>query len=106
MKKSLERNCGGKFFNVDPSNAKCSNGLLAYHRCISEIYIEQILLPNCKVDYVLSDISQTLPNIRTSRRRELKEFSRNDSSSLPPPSCFVLILFSFHFWLYCIFIAL
>ncbi|CAN6838822.1 unnamed protein product [Brassica oleracea var. botrytis] len=98
LHESLERNCGGKFFNVDPSNAKCSNGLLAYHRCISEIYIEQILLPNCKVDYVLSDISQTLPNIRTSRRRELKEFSRNDSSSLPPPSCFTYRYFLSAFW--------
>lgn len=29
---SLESNCGGKFFNVDPSNAKCSNGLQAYHQ--------------------------------------------------------------------------
>ncbi|CAN7121072.1 unnamed protein product [Brassica rapa subsp. narinosa] len=98
LHESLERNCGGKFFNVDPSNAKCSNGLLAYHQCISEIYIEQILLPNCKVDYVLADISQTLPNIRTSRRRELKEFSRNDSSSLPPPSCFTYRYFLSAFW--------
>ncbi|KAH0936719.1 hypothetical protein HID58_004180 [Brassica napus] len=97
LHESLERNCGGKFFNVDPSNAKCSNGLLAYHQCISEIYIEQILLPNCKVDYVLADISQTLPNIRTSRRRELKE-SRNDSSSLPPPSCFTYRYFLSAFW--------
>ncbi|RIA05332.1 hypothetical protein BRARA_K00372, partial [Brassica rapa] len=96
LHESLERNCGGKFFNVDPSNAKCSNGLLAYHQCISEIYIEQILLPNCKVDYVLPDIS--LPNIRTSRRRELKEFSGNDSSSLPPPRCFTYSYFLSAFW--------
>ncbi|CAB89366.1 carboxypeptidase-like protein [Arabidopsis thaliana] len=27
---SLERSCGGKFFNVDPSNARCSNNLQAY----------------------------------------------------------------------------
>ncbi|KAF3537527.1 hypothetical protein F2Q69_00018612 [Brassica cretica] len=32
LHESLERNCGGKFFNVDPSNTKCSNGLLAYHQ--------------------------------------------------------------------------
>ncbi|CAH8321257.1 unnamed protein product [Eruca vesicaria subsp. sativa] len=103
---SLERNCGGKFFNVDPSNAKCSNGLQAYHQCISEIYKEHILLPNCKVDYVLAGISQTLPNIRTSRRRELKESSRNDPkeasgndpSSLPPPSCFTYRYFLSAFW--------
>uniref|UniRef100_M4EIL2 Serine carboxypeptidase-like 19 n=1 Tax=Brassica campestris TaxID=3711 RepID=M4EIL2_BRACM len=96
LHESLERNCGGKFFNVDPSNAKCSNGLQAYDQCISEIYIEQILLPNCKVDYVLPDIS--LPNIRTSRRRELKEFSGNDSSSLPPPRCFTYSYFLSAFW--------
>nr|VDC84834.1 unnamed protein product [Brassica rapa] len=96
LHESLERNCGGKFFNVDPSNAKCSNGLQAYDQCISEIYIEQILLPNCKVDYVLPDIS--LPNIRTSRRRELKEFSGNDSSSLPPSRCFTYSYFLSAFW--------
>ncbi|KAL0874672.1 hypothetical protein Bca101_024377 [Brassica carinata] len=97
LHESLDSNCGGKFFNVDPSNAKCSNGLQAYHQCISEIYIEQILLPNCKVDYVLPDISQNLPNIRTSRR-ELKEFSGNDPSSLPPPNCFTYRYFLSAFW--------
>ncbi|KAF8044472.1 hypothetical protein N665_10157s0001, partial [Sinapis alba] len=66
--------------------------------CISEIYIEQILLPNCKVDYILADIPRTLPNFRTSRRRELKEFSRNDPSSLPPPSCFTYRYFLSAFW--------
>ncbi|CDY44810.1 BnaC02g00770D [Brassica napus] len=78
LHESLERNCGGKFFNVDPSNAKCSNGLLAYHRCISEIYIEQILLPNCK--------------------KRTQGVSRNDSSSLPPPSCFTYRYFLSAFW--------
>ncbi|KAG2309984.1 hypothetical protein Bca52824_021541 [Brassica carinata] len=32
LHESLDSNCGGKFFNVDPSNAKCSNGLQAYHQ--------------------------------------------------------------------------
>ncbi|KAF8049049.1 hypothetical protein N665_2317s0008 [Sinapis alba] len=98
LHESLERNCGGKFYNVDPSNAKCSNGLQAYLQCISEIYVEQILLPNCKVDYFLSDISRTLLNFRTSRRRELKEFSRIDPSSLPPPTCFTYKYFLATFW--------
>ncbi|ESQ40898.1 hypothetical protein EUTSA_v10015495mg [Eutrema salsugineum] len=95
---SLERSCGGKFFNVDPSNAKCSNDLQDYDQCISEIYIEQILLPNCKVDYVLGDIPLNSPNIRSGSRRELKEFSGNDSSSLPPPSCFTYKYFLSAFW--------
>ncbi|KAL9809835.1 Serine carboxypeptidase-like 19 [Arabidopsis thaliana] len=89
---SLERSCGGKFFNVDPSNARCSNNLQAYDHVKTlyrtnhlKIYSEHILLRNCKVDYVLADT----PNIRTDRRRVMKEFSVNDSSSLPPPSCFV-----------------
>ncbi|CAA7027114.1 unnamed protein product [Microthlaspi erraticum] len=78
---SLGKTCGGKFFNVDPSNAKCSNDLQDYHQCIIEIYEEQILLPNCEVDYILADPPQTLPNMRTSRRRELKDFSGEDPSS-------------------------
>jgi len=61
---------------------------------MSEIYSEHILLRNCKVDYVLADT----PNIRTDRRRVMKEFSVNDSSSLPPPSCFVTV-FSFTFFI-------
>ncbi|AED91420.1 serine carboxypeptidase-like 19 [Arabidopsis thaliana] len=91
---SLERSCGGKFFNVDPSNARCSNNLQAYDHCMSEIYSEHILLRNCKVDYVLADT----PNIRTDRRRVMKEFSVNDSSSLPPPSCFTYRYFLSAFW--------
>ncbi|KAF3499650.1 hypothetical protein F2Q69_00045162 [Brassica cretica] len=75
----------------------------SWTKCISEIYVEQILLPNCPVDYVLGDIPQTLRNIKTGRRRELKEFSGNDTPSLPPPSCFVRILL---FWLFSIFIGL
>nr|BAB09519.1 serine carboxypeptidase [Arabidopsis thaliana] len=67
---SLERSCGGKFFNVDPSNARCSNNLQAYDHCMSEIYSEHILLRNCKVDYVLADT----PNIRTDRRRTYRYF--------------------------------
>ncbi|CAH8270592.1 unnamed protein product [Arabidopsis lyrata] len=91
---SLERSCGGKFFNVDPSNKRCSNNLQSYDHCMSEIYAEQILLRNCEVDYVLADT----PNIRTDGRRELKEFSGNDSSSLPPPSCFTYKYFLSAFW--------
>ncbi|CAE6092870.1 unnamed protein product [Arabidopsis arenosa] len=62
--------------------------------CMSEIYSEHILLRNCEVDYVLVDT----PNIRTDGRRELKEFSGNDSSSLPPPSCFTYKYFLSAFW--------
>ncbi|CAH2073389.1 unnamed protein product [Thlaspi arvense] len=83
---SLERSCGGKFFNVDLSNAECSNGLENYQQCISEIYKENILLPNCEVDYVIPP--ETLQNIRIGKRRVMKEFSGNDSSALPPRSCF------------------
>ncbi|XP_010452962.1 PREDICTED: serine carboxypeptidase-like 19 [Camelina sativa] len=95
---SLERSCEGKFFNVDPSNARCSNNLQTYDHCMSEIYAEHILLRNCEVDYVIPETLQTISNIRTDRRRVLKEFSRNDSSSLPPPSCFTYKYFLSAFW--------
>ncbi|CAF2354158.1 unnamed protein product [Brassica napus] len=95
---SLEKSCGGIHINLDPSNAKCLNDLQAYDNCISEIYVEQILLPNCPVDYVLGDIPQTLRNIKTGRRRELKEFSGNDTPSLPPPSCFTYRYFLSAIW--------
>ncbi|ESQ37037.1 hypothetical protein EUTSA_v10002783mg [Eutrema salsugineum] len=95
---SLVRSCGGKFFDVDPSNEKCSNDLQTYDQCISEINARQILLPICKDDYVLPSIRQTITNIITGRRRELKEFSGNDSSSLPPPSCFTYKYFLSAFW--------
>ncbi|CAN6866044.1 unnamed protein product [Brassica oleracea] len=95
---SLEKSCGGIHINLDPSNEKCLNDLQAYDNCISEIYVEQILLPNCPVDYVLGDIPQTLRNIKTGRRRELKEFSGNDTPSLPPPSCFTYRYFLSAIW--------
>ncbi|KAL0736240.1 hypothetical protein Bca4012_012450 [Brassica carinata] len=95
---SLEKSCGGKHINVDPSNTKCLKDLQAYDNCISEIYAEQILLPNCPVDYVLPNTTQTLPNIKTSGRRELKEISGNDTPSLPPPSCFTYRYFLSAIW--------
>ncbi|ESQ40896.1 hypothetical protein EUTSA_v10015958mg [Eutrema salsugineum] len=95
---SLERSCGGKFFDVDPGNIKCSNNLQTYDQCISEICVQQILLPKCKDDHVLPSRVPTLPNIRSGSRRELKEFSGNDSSSLPPPSCFTYKYFLSAFW--------
>ncbi|CAH8282041.1 unnamed protein product [Eruca vesicaria subsp. sativa] len=95
---SFENSCGGTHMNVDPSNAKCLKDLQAYDNCISEIYAEQILLPNCPVDYRLPVIPQTLPNIKIGGRRELVEISGNDTSSLPPPSCFTYRYFLSAIW--------
>ncbi|CAN8298885.1 unnamed protein product [Cochlearia groenlandica] len=96
---SLDRSCGGKFFNVDPSNTKCSNNLQAYDQCISKIFKEHILLPNCELDYVFPVIRQISQNTMTGkRRRVLKDFSRNDSSSLPLPSCFTYKYFLSAIW--------
>ncbi|CAG7911634.1 unnamed protein product [Brassica rapa] len=94
---SLEKSCGGNYMDVHPSNAKCVKDLQAYKNCISEIYTEQILLPNCPVDYVPQKL-QFLPNIKNGRRRELKEFSGYDTPSLPPPSCFTYGQFLASFW--------
>ncbi|CAN6874167.1 unnamed protein product [Brassica oleracea] len=94
---SLEKSCGGNYMDVHPSNAKCVKELQTYKNCISEIYTEQILLPNCPVDYVPQKL-QFLPNIKTGRRRELKEFSGYDTPSLPPPSCFTYGQFLASFW--------
>ncbi|KAL0888254.1 hypothetical protein Bca101_012237 [Brassica carinata] len=56
--------------------------------------VQQISL----VDYVLPNTTQTLPNIKTSGRRELKEISGNDTPSLPPPSCFTYRYFLSAIW--------
>ncbi|XP_009122528.1 serine carboxypeptidase-like 19 [Brassica rapa] len=94
---SLEKSCGGNYMDVHPSNAKCVKDLQTYKNCISEIYTEQILLPNCPVDYVPQKL-QFLSNIKTGSRRELKEFSGYDTPSLPPPGCFTYGQFLASFW--------
>ncbi|XP_052202522.1 serine carboxypeptidase-like 13 isoform X2 [Diospyros lotus] len=45
--KSLQRNCQGQYFNVDPSNTKCKQDVQAYQECISGLNTAQILEPAC-----------------------------------------------------------
>ncbi|KAG2300677.1 hypothetical protein Bca52824_037149, partial [Brassica carinata] len=86
---SLEKSCGGKHINVDPSNTKCLKDLQAYDNCISEIYAEQILLPNCPVDYTyryfLSAIWANDENVRRALgvKMELGKWNRCNIQNIP-----------------------
>ncbi|KAL5731443.1 sinapoylglucose--choline O-sinapoyltransferase [Ranunculus cassubicifolius] len=48
--KSVEKNCGGEYVNVHPSNVKCTKDLNAVSECISVLYDPQILDIKCVDD--------------------------------------------------------
>ncbi|OAO92286.1 SNG2 [Arabidopsis thaliana] len=67
---SLERSCGGKFFNVDPSNARCSNNLQAYDHFIV---------------YFLSAFWANDENVRRALgvKKEVGKWNRCNSQNIP-----------------------
>ncbi|KAF5448303.1 hypothetical protein F2P56_028851, partial [Juglans regia] len=44
---STKRNCQGSYINPDPNNTQCVEDLREVNECIANIYIAQILEPNC-----------------------------------------------------------
>ncbi|KAG7977207.1 hypothetical protein I3843_05G019600 [Carya illinoinensis] len=44
---STKRNCQGRYINPDPNNTQCVEDLREVNECLANIYIAQILEPNC-----------------------------------------------------------
>ncbi|GAB4852373.1 hypothetical protein Ancab_016565, partial [Ancistrocladus abbreviatus] len=44
---SLEKNCGGNYRVLDPSNVECMNNIAAFQKCITGLQTAQILEPLC-----------------------------------------------------------
>ncbi|KAL3371945.1 hypothetical protein AABB24_008470 [Solanum stoloniferum] len=48
--KSLEKNCGGEYTNIDPNNTGCTNDFQNFEQIVSNINVEHVLKPFCKND--------------------------------------------------------
>uniref|UniRef100_M1ADY6 1-O-acylglucose:anthocyanin-O-acyltransferase n=1 Tax=Solanum tuberosum TaxID=4113 RepID=M1ADY6_SOLTU len=50
--KSLEKNCGGEYTNIDPNNKGCANDFRIFKQLVKNINGEHILEPFCTYDYL------------------------------------------------------
>lgn len=83
--KSLQKNCGGDYFNRDPSKTQCNKDLDDVEKCLDGLWPNDILLPKCPE--IIPTPNKISADKLNSHRRDLGENCKDQLSSPSDSKC-------------------